>query len=173
MSDPALPGPPDPLLTRRARLTERAIKVAGVALLIGAIFMVPWTIYLAATLPSHVHTHRYDLAWAGFDVMLCLSLLATSLSALRSGRLLPALAASTATFLLVDAWFDVVTAPDQAALETALAMAVVVELPIAIACALISLRAQQVNDARAMRAARARMQRFLPRERHKADSGMR
>lgn len=167
MSDPALPGPPDP---PRSRWTERIITFAGLVLLGGAIVLVPWTVYLAAILPKRVLSNHYALAWAGFDVMLCLSLLATSLSALRRGRQLPAFAASTATFLLIDAWFDVVTAPTVADFRTALAMALVFELPIAIVCVFVSRHAQACNDARAMQAARAHMPWIIPRERRNADS---
>lgn len=159
--------PPPPVGGFVPILTERAVKAAGWVLLLGAVVMVPWTVYLAATLPHRVHTQHYALAWAGFDVMLCLSLLATAVSILRRGRWLPGLAASTATFLLVDAWFDVVTSPTQDDLQLALASAILVELPTALACLLISVHAQATSDARAVEAARARLRRFRRAERER------
>ena len=33
-----------------------------------AVLMVPWTVYLAVSLPSEQRAAHYDLAWAGFDV---------------------------------------------------------------------------------------------------------
>lgn len=127
--------------------------------------MVPWTVYLATTLPRQVPSWHYRGAWTGFDVMLCLSLLATSVSILRRGRWMSALAASTATFLVVDAWFDVVTSPTRQDLRLALASALLVELPTALACVLVSLHAQSVSEARAVEAARTRLRRLLRAER--------
>jgi hypothetical protein len=68
---------------------------------------VPWTVYLSLTLPQHARTHHYRLAWVGFDVLLALVLLATAHAAWRGRRLVGPLAASIATMLVVDAWFDV------------------------------------------------------------------
>ena len=153
--------PHDAVVRTPSPLTERLTKLAGWALLLGAVVMVPWTIYLATTLPRRVLSEHYALAWAGFDVMLCLSLLATAVSALRGGRWLPALAASTATFLLVDAWFDVVTAPTRSELRVAIASALLIELPTAVTCVFISAHAQSVSDTKAVQAARARLRRLL------------
>ncbi len=163
-------GSRDPVpLTPQSPLVARAVKAAGWMLLVGAVVMVPWTVYLATTLPRRVLSEHYALAWAGFDVMLCLSLLATSVSILRRGGWLPALASSTATFLFVDAWFDVVTAPTRSELRIAAASALFVELPTALACVLISLHAQAVSDARAVEAARHRLRRFLRSEHERSD----
>jgi len=46
-----------------------------------ALLLVPWTIWLATTLPSHEVAEHWDVAWAGLDAMLAAALLATALSA--------------------------------------------------------------------------------------------
>ena len=74
-----------------------------------ALLLVPWTICLATTLPSHEVAEHWDVAWAGFDVMLAAALLATALSAWHGGRFLQACAACAGTLLVVDAWFDLLT----------------------------------------------------------------
>ena len=58
---------------------------------------------------------------------------AAAVSAWRGGRWLPSLAAATATLLVVDAWFDVITSPGTDLIE-GLAYAGLVELPMAGVC---------------------------------------
>src|SRR5690349_16181621 len=82
--------------------------VAPLFAVLGAVAL-PWTVYLAMTLPAHVHTRHYRLAWVGFDAMLVVVLLATAFLAARGNRLVGLLATVTATMLVVDAWFDVTT----------------------------------------------------------------
>ena len=72
------------------------------------IFLVPWAIWLGATLrPDHT-TDRWDVVWTGFDVGLALAFALTALAAWRRSPWVGALAATTGTLLLVDAWFDIV-----------------------------------------------------------------
>jgi hypothetical protein len=113
---------------------------------IAAIATVPWIAYLALTLPQTVRL--YDrTAWIGFDVGLVIMLSLTAFLAWR-GQLRVALAAiATATMLVVDAWFDVLTSKHGADLVTALVLAVV-ELSIAAVCVWIALHAASVVRAR-------------------------
>jgi hypothetical protein len=103
-------------------------------LLIGgaAVFLVPWTAYPADTLPAEHNTNQWRLAWVGFDIALvCCFAVATWLGLSRRREAVPLLA-GTAALLCCDAWFDVVldwTEPDR---WTSVAMAVLVEVPIAI-----------------------------------------
>jgi len=115
-----------------AAAVARAVRVAAWALAAGAVLMVPWTVYLAITLPHRAVATHYDLAWSGFDVGLAGVLGAAAYAAFRTPRWLPLWAASAATMLVVDAWFDIVTShgPDHA---IAIVMAVLVELPVAVA----------------------------------------
>ena len=109
-----------------------------------AALMVPWTAYLALHLPSSQAAAHYDLAWGGFDAAMFMALAATAWAALRLHPALPSLAAVTGTLLVVDAWFDVVTAPATDDRWVAVAMAVVVELPLAGVCLWLSLTGHQL-----------------------------
>ena len=113
-----------------------------------ALLMVPWTAYLSATLPSSAQSRHYALAWSGFDVGLLLALGLTGVAAVRVSRWLPALAGATAAMLLVDAWFDVVTAPSRPELAVAIVMALVVEVPLAVLCVWLAMGGQHLFERR-------------------------
>ena len=95
---------------------------------------VPWTAYLAITLPKHLETHHYRGAWVGFDIGLIAMLLVTAYLAWRGNRGVALASTATATLLVVDAWFDVMSASTRADLLVSLALAVLVELPLAGLC---------------------------------------
>ncbi len=130
------PGPP--------AAASRAVQFVGWAFVVLAALMVPWTAYLALHLPSSQSAAHYDLAWAGFDVAMFLALAATAWAALRVHSALPPLAAVTGTLLVVDAWFDVVTSPAADDRWVAIAMAVLVELPLAGVCLWLSVTGHQL-----------------------------
>ena len=111
-----------------------------------------WTVYLAWTLPQHAHTRHYRLAWVGFDVGLAVLLIATAWLAWRGNRHVGMTATALATVLLVDAWFDVVTAP-RGELTDAVLEAVLAELPLAIMCLWIARHVDRVIERRLQRAA--------------------
>jgi hypothetical protein len=113
----------------------------------------PWTAYLAMTLPQQAHTHHYRLAWVGFDAMLIVVLLLTAYVAWRGNRLVGLLATITATMLVVDAWFDTTTA-NRADRPMAILSAALVELPLAVLCGWIALHVDQVIERRLRRLAR-------------------
>ena len=96
--------------------------------------MIPWTVYLWLTLPVREVSPHYNLAWTGFDVMLAVLLLATGGCVIARSKYLAVSAASAATLLIVDAWFDVTTSPAGMEFFWALVMAAVAELPLAAAC---------------------------------------
>jgi hypothetical protein len=115
--------------------------LAGVAL-------VPWTIYLFATLPGrHVQSGYYDLAWGGFDAALAAILVATGYGLLRWKRWTGTAAAAAATMLLCDAWFDVLTAGGDGERFVAVVLAAALEVPAAVVCLLIA-RAVEDEHAR-------------------------
>jgi hypothetical protein len=120
-----------------------------------AALMVPWTAYLFIELPPSQRAAHYDLAWGGFDLGLLAVLAATAVAAVRRSRWLPVSAAALATLLVVDAWFDVVTAPTRGELVTAMAMALLVELPLAGVSGWLAVRGQDLLERRiALRARR-------------------
>ena len=119
---------------------------AGPVFVLLAAAMVPWTVFLAITLPVQETAEHYDLAWVGFDIALIALLGWTAWCALRRSPTLAVAASMTATMLVVDAWFDVVTAPTGQDLALALSMAVVVELPLAAVCLWLARNGQHIAE---------------------------
>jgi hypothetical protein len=126
--------------------------VAPVFAVLGAATM-PWTAYLAMSLPQQANAHHYRVAWVGFDIMLVVVLLATAYAAWRGRPLVGLLAASAGTMLVVDAWFDVTTAR-HSDLAAAILSAALVELPLAGVCGWIALHVDQVIERRLRQLAR-------------------
>ena len=104
----------------------------------------PWTAYLFLTLPPRARAENYDLAWGGFDVGLVVLLALTAYAAVRHSTWLAAASGGTATVLVTDAWFDVVTAPSAADRWLASGMALAVELPLAVVCGWLAIRGQEL-----------------------------
>ena len=117
----------------RYRLRTHRDWVAPVFGAIG-VALVPWTIWLSTSLPPRHLTHRWDVAWAGFDIGLAVCFVGTAVAAWRRSPWVGALAAATGTLLLADAWFDVVLESRGAETRTAIIEAVVAELPVAALC---------------------------------------
>jgi hypothetical protein len=135
--------PENAVLTDNARV----VRWAGPAFVVFSLILLPWIVYLAYSLPSRQVSADYDVAWAGFDVMLLLALAGTGYFALRRSRYLATAATAAATLLAVDAWFDVMTTLPGQRLEPAV-LAVLVELPLASVCAWLSFHTQQLAERR-------------------------
>lgn len=99
-----------------------------------AVGLVPWTFLYIAALPSHHVTRHWDQIWVGFDLAIAAMLSTTALAAAFRRDWLPAAAASAATLLAADAWFDVGTAGPGRPLVLAALEAVLAELPLAALC---------------------------------------
>lgn len=127
---------------------SRGVRWAGALFAACAVILVPWTIYLAVTLPHHIVAHDFDLAWVGFDVALVVVLLGVAVTAFRRSRHLAVAASFAAALLLVDAWFDVVMSRPGAARLEALAMAVVIEVPLAAVCLWLAFHAVDIAEER-------------------------
>jgi hypothetical protein len=110
---------------------------------LAAVVLLPWIVLLAMALPSTHRAEHWDVAWAGFDVMLALLLLAVAVTAWRRSTWLEGAATAAATLLFVDAWFDVLTSSTKAELVMAIVEAVVVELPLAAVCLLVARSAKR------------------------------
>jgi hypothetical protein len=108
----------------------------GPVLLLPALALGPWTLYLTYSLPSRHLTHHYDLAWVGFDIALLASFAITGWFALHPSKWLVPAAAVTGTMLLCDAWFDVITSSGNEQAESILE-ACLAELPLAALCAYV------------------------------------
>lgn len=113
-----------------------------------ALLTLPWIGYLALTLPRHAVTVHYRAAWVGFDLGLVAMLTLTAWYAWRGHRLVVPAAGATATMLLVDAWFDVVTTPGGPDLALSILLAALVELPLAGVCVWIARHGDRMVERR-------------------------
>jgi len=109
-------------------------------LITGAVLEIVWTVYIGWRLPRHYVAHHWDLAWVGLDVAEIAMLIGATWAAWRRRAVLILFCITSATLLLVDAWFDVTTAGHGSFLES-LIFAVVVEVPSAVALLWIAQRA--------------------------------
>ena len=125
-------------MRRPTSLREWVVLVYG-AIGIG---LLPWAIWLSASLrPEHL-TDRWDIAWSGFDVGLAICFCGTAFASYRRSPWVGALAAATGTLLLTDAWFDVLLESHGSELQTAIFEAVVFEIPMAVVCFWIAQRTE-------------------------------
>ena len=127
---------------KEGRVVPRWVPPAFLAL---AALLVPWVIVLVLTLPDDYTAARWRLAWGGFDVALAVSLLVTALLVHRRSPLSQTAAAITATLLLCDAWFDVVTSHGRD-IAYAVVLAVVAEIPLAVICLWIARGVERVLE---------------------------
>jgi hypothetical protein len=139
------PEPENAVLADNARV----VRWAGPAFALFSLILLPWIVYLACSLPSRQVAADYDVAWAGFDILLLVGLASTGYFAFRRSRYLSMAAVATATLLAADAWFDVTTTLPGQRLEP-IAEAVLVELPLASLCVWLSLHAHQLAERRLM-----------------------
>ena len=119
----------------------------GPAYIAMALILVPWIVYLRATLPTQEMATHYRLAWVGFDVIEFGQLVRTGLYAIvpRWRDRMRQHAAASAALLIVDAWFDCTTSPSNQ-LVSSIVMAVLVELPLAGLCWWLALRELPAAD---------------------------
>src|SRR5579862_2461727 len=117
--------------------------------------LLPWSIWLSASLKPHHETNRWDLAWSGFDTGLAVLFIATAVAIQRRSTWVGALAAATGTCLVVDAWFDIILESHADELRNAVLLAVFAELPTAVLCFWVARRTERFHD-RALHLAAAR-----------------
>jgi hypothetical protein len=86
---------------RRVRLVVMAGAIIG---------LLPWTVYLAITLPDKYIAHNWPATWVGFDILILVFMAATAVLGLLRRQLLVLTAYTTGILLVCDAWFDVMTA---------------------------------------------------------------
>jgi hypothetical protein len=109
----------------------------GPFLLLTALALGPWTLYLTYSLPSRHLARHYDLAWVGFDIALLASFAITGWVAMHPSKWLVPAAAVTGTMLLCDAWFDVITSSGGSEQIESILEACFAELPLAALCGYI------------------------------------
>lgn len=123
----------------KAATRGRWVAWAGVGLTGAGIAMVPWLGVLVAGLPARFEAAHWNAAWVGLDALEALGLFATGTLLRRRDARAALTAAATATLLLIDAWFDIVTS-GAAGRPLAIAMAVAAEIPLSALCAGLAIR---------------------------------
>jgi hypothetical protein len=109
---------------RRLGLAVRTLVTAG------AVLLVPWTVYLALSLPRHTVTSQWRGAWIGFDIALAVVLSLTAWLGWRGRQLVIVGLLASSVLLVCDAWFDV-TLTSGSDRWVSVATAVLVALPVA------------------------------------------
>lgn len=140
---------------------SRYMRWAGTLFAVCAVVLLPWIVVLAVTLPSRQLSPHYALAWSGFDVMEFVALALTAGSALRRSPYLATVAPWSAALLVADAWFDVMTSPTGPDRLEAIAMALLIELPLAATCLWLAHRTHVVDERRLTLLLRGRRTRTL------------
>ncbi|WP_406015868.1 hypothetical protein OG520_35750 [Streptomyces sp. NBC_00984] len=101
----------------------------GRALLVVAVLLLAWTVYLGSVTDGEVQAQNWSVSWIGLDLFEVATLTATGVLAMRRSRAVSPVAAAAAALLLLDAWFDVMTVDSPTDWYIAWAMALGVELP--------------------------------------------
>jgi phosphoribosylamine---glycine ligase len=110
-------------------------------LMIGAgLFLLPWMIYLAVSLPASPRAWHWPAAWVGLDALEAAGLAATGLLLRRGDATYCLTSVATSALLVTDAWFDVTTAPPGSGAAESAAMSLFAELPTAAMCAVLAWR---------------------------------
>jgi hypothetical protein len=115
-------------------------KAEAVAYVVLSLVLLPWTVYLGIKLPAHHVTNHWDLSWVGLDIAIATMLLLTGIFAYRQSRWVIITSSATASFLIVDAWFDVINAWQTEDLVQALILAVLIEVPLAVVSYFVAYR---------------------------------
>jgi hypothetical protein len=93
-----------PVIARRMRRNRLTLMV------VGAVGLIPWMIYLACTLPANYVAHNWPATWIGFDCVLIAFMIATAVLGWLRRELVILPAFTTGVLLICDAWFDIMTA---------------------------------------------------------------
>ena len=104
-----------------------------------ALFLLPWTVWLTVTLPATHTAQHWRAAWVGFDTAEILAFGATAVGIYRRAAWVEVTASVAGTLLLADAWFDVLLSGGDESIWVAVAQAVFAEVPLAALCFWIAL----------------------------------
>jgi hypothetical protein len=94
--------------------------------------LIPWTLYLAQSLPIRAVARNWDIAWVGFDVFILITILANVVFAIYRSKFLVMSLVTTSVLLAVDAWFDVIVSRSGRPIVVAISEALIFELPLAL-----------------------------------------
>ena len=100
-----------PMAELKPRSYAERLRQAHLGLMTGgALFMIPWIVYLALTLPQNYTVHDWPLTWGGFDILLVAFMAATAILTWLHRQVVVLPAFTTGILRVCDAWFDVTTA---------------------------------------------------------------
>lgn len=133
-------------MTKKANIITLQIPTwaSRLYILLGLV-LVPWTIYLGVTLPKHHLSSHWDVSWTGLDIGLAFSLISTGILAYKKSIWLIITASTTGSFLLVDAWFDVMSEKSAFVLHQAIVLALLFEVPLAMMSYYLAFHTIKVN----------------------------
>ena len=94
--------------------------------------MFAWIVYLRFDLPRTYAAQHWRGAWLGFDIALFASLLGTLINHFKGSERVIPFSIVAATMLFIDTWFDVVTSQRGSDRYLAFAMAIFLQIPLAI-----------------------------------------
>jgi len=105
-----------------------------------AAVLYPWVLFLATSLPMRHQADHWRLTWVGFDIVLATTFLAAARAGRRRSASFPDLLIAAGVLLLCDVWFDILNASSRDELIFSLVEALSVEIPVAVACLILSRR---------------------------------
>jgi hypothetical protein len=105
-----------------------------------AVVLIPWTVIIFDSLKNRALAEHWKLVWGGFDCFLVLAFALTAYRIITRSPRGAIAATATGTMLLIDAWFDVLTARGTKNLTTSVLMAIFAEIPCAIICFYVARR---------------------------------
>lgn len=114
-----------------------------------ALVLLPWTLYLAESLPRHHVTLHWDISWVGLNVVLILALAMTGYLSYIQSRWVAISSTVLGSVLLLDAWFDILGQHSPQELRQALLLAIFIEIPLAITSFVIAGRALNYDKGQA------------------------
>ena len=126
------------LLKRSPPVSIPIPRWAAIIYFLFCIVLVPWTINLSLTLPTHHLSPHWDISWTGLDVGIIITLLITAYLAYKKSKWVTMPAIATSVLLIADAWFDIMSSHAGTALDQAIILAIFVELPVSIMSFLIA-----------------------------------
>jgi hypothetical protein len=100
-------------------------------LMAAAFILFGWIAYLLEALPDSYRANHWKIAWVGFDFGMAVVLLVTSWALWKRRQVAIPGAMVSATFLVIDSWFDVVTSNTGWDQRLAIASAIFIEIPAA------------------------------------------
>lgn len=112
------------------------------------IWLIPWIVYLAYTLPPKQTMANWCPVWVGFDIIMILIVSIIIYLALKKSPWLSFPLVALATMLLADAWFDTMTANGNLEITTSLLMAALGEIPWALFSIWCAVRVQRQTIAK-------------------------